>query len=63
MILRFMQKRAGLFAMLAGILAYHAILPDSAPWWQKLGLGLAVLTPTYLLLFRYGITRVVRHNL
>lgn len=57
MILRFLQRYAGLFAMLAGIIAYRLILPDDARWWLKFGTGLAVTIPVYLLLYKYGITR------
>ena len=56
--MRFLHRHAGIVSMLAGIAAYKLILPEAAPWWQALGVGSAVLIPTYLLLFRYGVTRV-----
>jgi hypothetical protein len=56
-ILRFLQRHAGIVAMLAGATAYELVLPDSSPWWMKLGVGLVVLVPTYLLLYRYGVTQ------
>lgn len=57
MILRFLQRYAGIVAMLVGAIAYELILPVGSPWWMKLGVGLAFTIPTYLLLFRYGVTR------
>lgn len=57
MILRLLQRYAGIVAMLAGAIAYKLILPHSSPWWLKLGVGLAFTIPTYLLLYRYGTTR------
>ena len=60
MLMRFLSRHAGIVAALSGILAYSLILPEDAPWWQALGVGLAVLVPVYLLLFRYGVTRIGR---
>jgi hypothetical protein len=58
MILPFLHRYAGIVSMLTGGAAYKLILPDSSPWWQELGVGFVVLVATYLLLYRYGVTRV-----
>lgn len=57
MIVRFVQRYAGFFAILAGMIGHTLILPDNSPWWLELGIGLAITLPTYLLLYKYGVTR------
>jgi hypothetical protein len=56
-ILRFLQRYAAVVAMLVGTTAYKLILPHSSPSWLALGVGLAFTIPTYLLLFKYGVTQ------
>jgi hypothetical protein len=56
--MRFLYRYPGIVAMLAGATAYKLILPDGSPWWMKLGVGLVVLVPTYIFLYRSGVTRV-----
>ena len=58
MIVRFLQRYAGMVAMLSGVVAYHLFVPDDAKWWMKLIVGLGATVPVYLLLFKFGVTRV-----
>ena len=58
--MRFLHRYAGIVSVLLGATAYKLVLPDGSPWWLKLGVGLAVTIPIYLMLFRFGVTRVGR---
>ena len=57
MIVRFFQRYAGFFSVLAGLIGYRLILPDDSPWWIELGTGLAITLATYLILYKFGVTR------
>ena len=56
MIVRFVQRYASFFAILAGLISYRLILPDDARWWVELATALAVTIGVYLLLSKVGVT-------
>jgi hypothetical protein len=56
MIVRFVQRWASFFAILAGLISYRLILPDDTRWWVELATALAVTIGVYLLLSKAGVT-------
>ena len=56
MIVRFFQRYALVFALLAGMAARELILPEDAPWWLSLTVGIPVVTGVVLLLHKDGVT-------
>ncbi len=56
MLVRFVQRYATFFALLAGLIAYRVILPNDAPWWLELTIVLGIAMAIYLLLYKDGVT-------
>jgi hypothetical protein len=61
-IVRFLQRYASFFAILAGLVGYRLILPDNSSQWLELGTGLAITLATYTLLYKFGVTRIGGHE-
>lgn len=57
--IRFVQRHAGFFAILAGTAAYKLVLPSTSDGWSELAVMLFVGVGAYLLLYKDGVTGVV----
>jgi peptidoglycan biosynthesis protein MviN/MurJ (putative lipid II flippase) len=55
-VLRFFQRYALIFALLAGSYVRHWVLPHGDPWWLRLGITLAAAGAVYFLLYKDGVT-------
>jgi hypothetical protein len=55
-IVRFFQRYALVFALLAGICARRWLLPDGGDWWLQVGITVAVTGAVYFLLYKDGVT-------
>lgn len=56
MILRFFQRWAMLFAILAGSIIHRTVLPEHLPLWLEYGVTLVSTGLVYLVLHKDGVT-------
>jgi hypothetical protein len=55
-IVRFFQRYALVFAILAGLVVREVVLPEDSSWWLDLAVGLPVTLAVYLPLYKRGVT-------